>query len=189
MLRNIQKAVKKKQKGNDGNVLPQYKKYLLTDMLNECSDIKEQQSSMEELMDALSSRQEQNFTILTLPKYHCEIAGEGIELCWGFMKKSYRSIPMEKKNTKELFLECVRKCIESVKFNHVSKFAAKNRRYMLAYRNIEHDELSYETIEKFVKTIKTHRNMADSCKGYIEQVWLETFSSFWIEELIPQQLN
>ena len=53
---------------------------------------------------------------------------------------------MDKKNTNESFIECVRKCIESVKVNHVSKFAAKNRRYMLAYRNIEHDELSYETI-------------------------------------------
>ena len=41
----------KKQKGNDGKVLPQYKKYLLPDMLNECSDIKDQLNSMEELMD------------------------------------------------------------------------------------------------------------------------------------------
>ena len=74
-----------------------------------------------------------------------------------------------------------------MKVNHVSKFAAKNRRYMLAYRNIEHDQLSYETIEKFVKTIKTHRNMADSCKGYIEGVWRETFKSFWVEHLMQQQ--
>ena len=155
-------------------------------MLNECSDIKEQLSSMEELMDRLSTRQEQNFTILTSPKYHCEIAGEGIELCWGFMKKSYRSIPHEKKKTKDSFLECVRKCIESVEVNHVSKFAAKNRRYMVAYRNIEHDQLSYETIEKFVKKIRTHRNMADSDKGYIERVWRETFKSFWVEHLMPQ---
>ena len=53
---------------------------------------------------------------------------------------------------------------------------------MLAYRNIEHDKLSFETIEKFVKTIHCHRNMADSCKGLIERVWLETYSLLWIEQ-------
>ena len=53
---------------------------------------------------------------------------------------------------------------------------------MLAYQNIEHNELSFETIGNFVKTIRTHRNMADSCKGLIERVWLETYSLFWIEQ-------
>ena len=71
-------------------------------MLNECSDIKEQLSSMEELMHQLSSRHEQNFTILISPKYHCEIAGEGIELRWGFMKKTYRSIAMDQKKHKRI---------------------------------------------------------------------------------------
>ena len=58
----------------------------------------------------------------------------------------------------------------------------KTRRYILVYRNIEHDELSFETIEKVAKTIRTHCNMADSCKGLIERVWLETYSLLWIEQ-------
>ena len=59
----------------------------------------------------------------------------------------------------------------NVKIYLVRKFAAKTRRYMLSYLNIKSEDLTYESIEKFVKTISTHRNMADSEKGYIEEIW------------------
>ena len=77
----------KKQKEEDGKVLPQYKKYVLVDLMKNCTDIKEQRSSMEEILDELSTLQDKKLVLLTSPKYHCKIAGEGIELCWGLMKK------------------------------------------------------------------------------------------------------
>ena len=45
---------------------------------------------------------------------------------------------------------------------------------MVTYKNVKQDELSYESIEKFVKKINTHRNIADSEKGYIEKMWRES---------------
>ena len=139
-----------------------------------CDDFKNQRNSMEELCDTLSSCGEQSITILTSPKYHCEIAGEGIELNWGFLKKGYRNIPLEEKKTKANFLKAVRESKDKVNIHLVRKFAAKTRRYMLTYSNIESEGLTYESIEKFCKKIATHRNMGDSEKGYIEQMWRES---------------
>ena len=144
--------------------------------MKNCTDIKEQRSAMEELLDELSTLQDQKLVLLTSPKYHCKIAGEGIELCWGLMKKIYRSIPLEDKRQKEKFLAAVNKCLKDVTVEHVTKFAAKTRRYMVAYQNIDVDELSYEIIEKFVKKIRTHRSMADIDIAYIEKVWRETYN-------------
>ena len=166
----------KKHKDTDGKVLPQYKKYVLVDLMKNCTDIKEQRSSMEELLDELSTLQDQKVVLLTSPKYHCEIAGEGIELCWGLMKKIYRSIPLEDKRKKVKFLTAVHKCLNDVTVEHVGKFAAKTRRYMVAYQNIDVDKLSYEIIEKFVKKIRTHRSMADIDIAFIEKVWRETYT-------------
>ena len=131
---------------------------------------------MEELLDELSTLQDQKVVLHTSPKYHCEIAGEGIELCWGLMKKIYRSIPLEDKRKKVKFLTAVHKCFNDVTVEHVGKFAAKTRRYMVAYQNIDVDKLSYEIIEKFVKKIRTHRSMADIDIAFIEKVWRETYT-------------
>jgi len=47
---------------------------------------------------------------------------------------------------------------------------------MVAYQNIDVDELSCEIIEKFVKKIRTHRSMADIDIAYIEKAWKETYT-------------
>ena len=173
-LSKYSKNGRKKQMGEDDKILDIYKKYVLSDIMAQCDDFKNQRNSMEELCDTLSSRGEQSITILTSPKYHCEIAGEGIELNWGFLKKGYRNIPLEEKKTKANFLKAVRESKDKVNIDLVRKFAAKTRRYMLTYSNIESEGLTYESIEKFCKKIATHRNMGDSEKGYIEQMWRES---------------
>jgi hypothetical protein len=35
-------------------------------------------------------------SILFTPKYHCELAGEDIEYCWGAMKRIFRKLPLKK---------------------------------------------------------------------------------------------
>ena len=139
-----------------------------------CDDFKNQKNAMEELCDTLSAAGEQSITILTSPKYHCEIAGEGIELNWGFMKKGYRNIPFEEKKTKSDFMKAVHNSKDKVSIDLVRKFAAKTRRYMLTYRMIEPNDLTFESIEKFCKKIATHRNMEDIERGYIEHMWRES---------------
>ena len=74
----------------------------------------------------------------------------------------------------------MQKSISQVKKSHIIKFAAKCRRYMLAYLHDakESDEspaaLTYEGIEKFQKKFKTHHNMADSEKRFLEKVWVKS---------------
>ena len=72
----------------------------------------------------------------------------------------------------------MRQSIEYVKQEHVVKFAGKYRRYMMAYynaRNGDH-ELTYDWIERFVKKTKTHRNILDQERGFIEEVWRASIS-------------
>ena len=49
-------------------------------------------------------------SILT-PKYHAEMAGEGIEYTWGVIKSVYRSKSIELKGSKEFFLSLLRNII------------------------------------------------------------------------------
>jgi len=162
----------------DGNLKEEYKKFSLRTLMSRCSDFEQEQSAMENLFSKLSNKGTPDLNMLTSPKYHCELAGEGVEYCWGMAKRFYRNIPLSDKKTKQQFESCVRKSILYVKIRNVTRFSAKCRRYMMKYRrhneNTQNDELSYENIEKFVKKIKTHRNVADLDRTYIEKEWLES---------------
>ena len=126
-----------------------------------------EKSAMAHLFDQLSTKGECKMILLVSPKYHCEIAGEGIEYAWGLFKRWYRSISLENKKGKEKFEVEIKKCIRKVSKNHANKFAARCRRYMLAHlnkaRQTRDDEglLTYASIEKFVKNFKCHRSTAD----------------------------
>ena len=83
------------------------------------------------------------------------------------MKKGYCNIPLDIKKIKTSFVKAVHNSKNMVSIDLVRNFAAKIHRYMLSYLNIQPEDLTYESIEKFVKKIATHRNMADSNKGCI----------------------
>ena len=46
---------------------------------------------------------------------------------------------------------------------------------MMAYNayNGDGDALTYKAIERFVKMAKTHRNIADQDKAFVEKAWKE----------------
>ena len=46
------------------------------------------------------------------PKYHPEIAGEGIEYAWGISKLVYMRATMSRKRNKEMFMGLVRECTD-----------------------------------------------------------------------------
>ena len=112
------------------------------------------------------------------PKYHCELAGEGVEYCWAVMKKYYCSKALEDKNTKKKFEKMVRDAAEYVKSTSVEKFSARCRRCMIAYLNLAsgNKELTYNLIERFVRVSKTHRNIGDQEKGFIQKAILDNIS-------------
>jgi hypothetical protein len=51
----------------------------LTDMLQNCADFRNEKLAMELLCEELNKLQPSRFILLTTPKFHCEIAGEGVE--------------------------------------------------------------------------------------------------------------
>ena len=111
--------------------------------------------------------------MLTSPKYHCEVAGEGIEFVWGMMKRRFRSIPFKEKNTKQKFNKSVWEGIDNyIKKENEIKFSGLCRRYMMAYQkyaNSDDKTLTYDGIERYTKQMKTHRNVSDIEKGLIER--------------------
>ena len=71
------------------------------------------------------------------PKYHPEIAGEGIEFAWGYSKNAYRREPLKDKKSKEKFRTLVDKVTGIVDKDICRKFGKRIRQYMLAYLGIE----------------------------------------------------
>ena len=113
----------KHQMDAEGKIKEEYSSFLLRTLMMNCADFKEEKSAMEVLLDDLSSKSlnNQKINLLVSPKYHCELAGEGVEYCWGLSKKYFRNEALEKKNTKRKFEQVVRKAIEYVRKDHVEK--------------------------------------------------------------------
>jgi hypothetical protein len=161
-----------------------FKKHSLVHLMSECSDFKNERSAMEQLAVDLSSGQDFTVSILSSPKYHCELAGDGIEYDWGLSKKIYRRLPYADKKGKSAFKETLVKCLKQVNVGHRRKFSAKARRYMLTYQLFDSAGadadfaaagLSYKEIEKHVnKIMKTHRSTYDQEHAYISKIWRES---------------
>ena len=136
----------------------QYLPYLLRKLMADCTDFKNEKSAMAHLFDQLSTKGECRLILLVSPKYHCEIAGEGIEYVWGLIKKWFRAISMIDNKTKKKVEQEIMKCVSKVSKQHINRFAARCRRYMLAYTNqarLKRDaepSLTYCGVEKFVKS-------------------------------------
>ena len=163
--------------------LAEYQCYLLVHLMSECPDFKKEKSAMEKLAADLSGRHNCNIEILVSTKYHCEMAGEGIEYGWGYAKKVFRSIPLQQKRTKDDFWKGVEESLRKTSVDIMCRMSAKACRYMLTYRlfdeygddaNFENEGLSYAEIEKYVsKLMKCHRSSADQDTGFISRIWRE----------------
>ena len=122
------------------------------------------------------------YVIWFTPKYHCELAGEGIEYMWGFVKWIYRKIPKGEKDTKYRFIESVEKLLtrETVKRERVARFSRRARRYICAYY-VQHygegestaveivKDVNLDLVEKMAKTFKTHRAALDFDLKFIKK--------------------
>ena len=168
---------KKDQRDDDGNILDRYKEYSLTYLISNRPDFKQEKSALEYLAEQLSNDNYNIYITLSTP-YHPELAGEGIEYVWGLWKKIYRHIPFHMKKGLEGFHKCINQALSSITVDHVRKFSAKARRYMLAYLHFNEmkrvdtiDDPTYVEIEKLVKTCKAHRNTQDQETGYISKLW------------------
>jgi hypothetical protein len=71
-------------------------------ILGECADFKNEVSVLQKIADKY------NAVVWFTPKYHCEIAGEGVEYAWGYGKRIYRRVPMKEKKKKQDFESLVK---------------------------------------------------------------------------------
>ena len=129
------------------------------------------------------------FSILFTPKFHCEIAGEGIKYSWGVSKKIYRKKTFQEKRTFSAFVNLVKESLDAVTVDMTRMFLAKARRYMVGYYHQWKEQTVAVALgdpllildakpsliknEKLHKMYKSHRDVGTSEKGYIERVMSE----------------
>ncbi len=72
---------KASQMDEDQNILPGCWHFVLGHLMTQCAHFKEEKSAMEVLLEDLSKKSLNNkkVELLVSPKYHCELAGEGVE--------------------------------------------------------------------------------------------------------------
>ena len=99
---------KRSQLDDEGKLKREFEKYSLRTLMSRCSNFANEKSAMEHLFNNLSQKAEPTLSMLTFSKYHCKVAGEGIEFVWGVMKWRFWSIPLKEKNTKQKFNRSVR---------------------------------------------------------------------------------
>ena len=147
----------------------------LKTMMESCQDFYEEETLL------VHYGRELGVMVLRTPKCHCELAGEGIEYCWGLAKLIYRKMPISKKKGKDSFLKSVREALSTdiLTKERTIKFSKRARQYMLAYHSMEglmmtgaenSTVVSHETIEKIVKQYKTHWCASDFDTGFIGSV-------------------
>ena len=80
--------------------------------MKSCSDFSNEKSAMAHLFLQISRKADPTLSMLTSPKYHCEVLGGGHRVCLGDAEALFLLFWIEKKNTKKKFNDCVRECVE-----------------------------------------------------------------------------
>ena len=78
--------------------------YSLRSLLGKCRDFKEEETALQFLGTQLG------VTVLLTPKFHAELAGEGVEYSWVHSKAYYRRMPLSRKQGRDNFKQLVKDC-------------------------------------------------------------------------------
>ena len=111
----------KKADFTNGQLNSKGQKNSLHHLLSKCTDFSNEKSDLEHLCADLSTINSTT-TITFTPKFHCEIAGEGIEYAWGLAKKYYRRIPYHQKRSFAQFVSSVKTSLDQVTLNMSRRF-------------------------------------------------------------------
>ena len=172
--------------GEDGELTEDGRKFSLEYLLNQCEDFINEKNDLEHLASELTiGRATNQISILFTPKFHCELAGEGVEYSWGASKRIYRKIPLSKKRSYFKFERQVKKSLAQININMCRKFSGKARGYMLGYfhQKVMIDEASDQEKEEVVsamssfgfneniqKIYRSHRDAGTFDAGFIDRI-------------------
>jgi len=127
-------------------------------ILSDCADFKKEFSILEMIAERYNSM------IWFTPRYHCEIAGEGVEYMWGYCKRLFCRVPLAKRRKKADFENTVRNTVSSemVPPSLIRRFSRRARQYICVYHHLHSEtadadtiQVSLKMIEKLVKNFKT----------------------------------
>ena len=79
----------------------------LKHILAQCNDFKNQLSALQHLAKKMGTK------VICSPKYHAEIAREGIKYCWAIAKTWFKQLPLSKRKTRQQFKAKVQKAFSS----------------------------------------------------------------------------
>ena len=160
-------------------------RFSLRHILGECTDFKEEETALQYLGTQIG------VTVQLTPKFHAELAGEGIEYCWAHAKAYYCREPLSRKRGRENFKELVKECtsVKVLTKNRIEKFASRARAYICAYHFLDSEQqaqgaqasvsaasadpmlpnhqLLYNKIQSVMKEFKCHRSVLDFDRGFI----------------------
>ena len=111
--------------------LETYTKARLVEFLADCTDFENAETNLQMIARTLGVQAERS------PKFHCEIAGEGIEYDWAHCKQKYRKRPLTDKKTRDNFLALVKEVTSWFCATPTARrSSARARSYISGYYNI-----------------------------------------------------
>jgi hypothetical protein len=112
-------------------------RFSLRHLLAECYDFKEEETALQFLGSQLG------VVVNLTPKFHAELAGEGVEYSWAHAKAFYRRMPLSRKRGRDNFKQLVKDCtcpINVLTKERIEKFASRARAYICTYHYLEQQQ-------------------------------------------------
>ena len=139
----------------------------VSQVLGQCDDFKNEKTQLMYILDLLGVQ------LILTPKCHPEIAGRGVEYCWGYSKMRFRGEFNDAiaSNLKKNVIKSLDR--EVITLGRVRKFARKAREYKLTYGLLFHlsegskGSAAKDTIEHLTKAFKAHRSALDADYAFI----------------------
>ena len=173
----------------EGQLTEDGKRFCMEYLLRNCTDFKNELNDLEHLAKDLSiGRAANNVGVMFTPKFHCELAGEGVEYSWGASKRIYRKLPLSKKRSYSNFEHQVKKALSCVNVGMCRKFSGKARGYMVAYmhKKLVLEEASDEKREEVVSMMSSYAMNEKIHKIYRSHRDANTFDAGFIERTIKE---
>jgi hypothetical protein len=181
---HIEKYTMDLAKDDDGEVLEGNENWGLKYLMASCLDFAEEMTALQHVGHELG------VSVLITPKFHAEMAGEGIEYSWGVSKSVYRCMPLDSKKGKASFKALVHECIsrDVLTTATVRKLSRRARSYICAYYALHQRQqnngddvpsLTLPLIERLVKAFKTHRAAVNFDTGLVN-----SFVSSAVEDVV-----
>jgi hypothetical protein len=123
--------------------------------------------------------------VLGTPKYHAELAGEGIEYMLALCKNWFKRQPLTMRKTRAQLKSLVEEAVsrEKISPKAVRGSARRARSYILAYLFLEYGgkddsgmKQEFVDIEISAKTYRSHKGPGDQQSAFIKELYAEVMA-------------